>query len=61
MGALFIHVGQCGNQVGGELWNRVLHEASQPRGPNKPGDAPLSEQELGYFLREDRSGEGAGA
>jgi len=58
MGALFVHVGQCGNQLGGELWSRVLHEAS-PHGSQRPSEAPLSDHELGYFLREDRSGEAA--
>ena len=61
MPGLFLHVGQCGNQIGREIWERLSYEvdaSTENRGGNAgtSSNAP-SPQDLGYFVRTNHRGE----
>ena len=54
VGMLFVHVGQCGNQVGSEIWSRVEHDANSIASTSDAG--PSSVGQLDCFLRNNRRG-----
>lgn len=63
MPALCLHIGQCGNQIGYEIWDRLQYEAKKSKlsasGVTRdPASAPLYSDELGFFMREDARGDG---